>query len=517
MVFRIKLFLLNLRDMIVTAGPLLMLVVGLLVAAYWWLDPQPPTQVRLAVGPQGSADAAFGARYAKALAREGITVQLVPTQGSLDNLQLLREGKVDVAFVRGGSSVLTRAPQAVAGAPEPLAAASGPASAVAAASTSAAAASAPVASASEPGTANTAANTADDPDAGLQSLGALYYDPLWLFYRDQVAADVLHQAEGKRARAAQKKAPPGAAQLQLLTQLRGLRVNVDQTGSGVPALMNRMLRLNGMSESDLTLSHLPPDQAAAALLAGDIDVAVMTGAPQSSVVRALLRAPGVQPMDLAQAEAYARRNAFMRTVTLPRGVADLAADIPPHDVSLLAATTALLTREDTHPALRQLFAQAAQDIHSRSGWLNEAREFPNTRTSELPVSAEGNRAINGKPPFWQRYLPFWAGNVIERMWLVIGGLIVLVLPLSRVVPPLYTFRVRRRVFRWYARLREVEARANAGSTPREQLLRELDELDRVANGIAVPLAHANEVYALRNNIHATRKRLLSKAADASEV
>ena len=468
MVFRIKLFFLNLRDMIVTAGPLLMLVLGLLVAAYWSLDPQPPKQVRLAVGPNGSADAAFGARYVKALARDGITVELVRTQGSLDNLKLLREGEVDVAFVRGGSSVLTRAPRPASGASEPA--------------------------------------VAEDPDADLQSLGALYYDPLWLFYRDEAAAKAHKRAP------ASAQAAGGEPTLQFLTQLRGLRVNVDQAGSGEPALMSRLLRANGMEDGELTLSHLGQEQAAQALLAGDIDVAVMTGAPQSTVVRALLRAPDIRPMDLAQADAYARRNAFMRTVTLPRGVADLAEDIPPHDVTLLAATTALLTREDTHPALRQLFAQAAQGIHSRSGWLNGAREFPNTRTSELPVSAEGDRAINGKPLFWQRYLPFWASNVIERMWLVIGGLIVLILPLSRVVPPLYTFRVRRRVFRWYARLRDIEARAEAGSTPREHLLRELDELDRVANGIAVPLAHADEVYALRNNIHATRRRLLGKAA-----
>ena len=42
-----------------------------------------------------------------------------------------------------------------------------------------------------------------------------------------------------------------------------------------------------------------------------------------------------------------------------------------------------------------------------------------------------------------------------------------------------------------------------------ELLNELDELDRVASQIAVPLAHAEELYALRNNIERTRKRLLA--------
>ena len=133
------------------------------------------------------------------------------------------------------------------------------------------------------------------------------------------------------------------------------------------------------------------------------------------------------------------------------------------------------------------------------------------RTSELPVSAEGDRAINGTPPFWQRYLPFWASNLLERMWLVIGGLIVLLLPLSRIVPPLYTYRVRQRVFRWYARLRRIEARLDEDPGERDALLNELDELDRLANQTTVPLAHADELYALRGHIAAVRRRALAQA------
>ena len=70
---------------------------------------------------------------------------------------------------------------------------------------------------------------------------------------------------------------------------------------------------------------------------------------------------------------------------------DLAADLPPHDVYMLAATTSLISSDQTHPALRQLFAQSAQTVHSGAGWFNRARDFPNTRTSELPVSPEGDQ------------------------------------------------------------------------------------------------------------------------------
>ena len=95
--------LLSLRDLLVSAGPLVLLAVALLVAAFWWLDPTPPKRVVLATGPAQSAYDEFGKRYATLLAANGIDVVLLPSDGSSANLQLLREGKADVGFVQGGS------------------------------------------------------------------------------------------------------------------------------------------------------------------------------------------------------------------------------------------------------------------------------------------------------------------------------------------------------------------------------------------------------------------------------
>lgn len=444
--------LLSLRDMLASAGPVLLLALSLLAATYWWLDPQPPRTVTLATGPAGSAYADFGQRYAQALASDGIRVQLLTTEGTVGNLQALREGRADVAFVRGGSG---------------------------------------------------SGDMRHDAKAGIMSLGALFYEPLWIFYRP----------------AAIKGAPSNqgvatAVALTSLSQLRGLRVNLDQPGSGVPELMNRLLQANGLTPDEVIASDMTPEAAAQALQTGQLDALVLVTPPESPVVQRLLQEPGIALVDLPQADALARRFPFLQTVTLPRGMVSLARNQPPDSIGLLATTTALLTSEDTHPALRQLFAQTAQQVHGESGWFNGARDFPNTRTSELPVSPEGDRAINGTPPVYQRYLPFWASNLLERMWLVIGGLIVLLLPLSRVVPPLYTYRVRQRVFRWYARLQQVEAHMEDGDADHTELLNELDELARVAAQITVPLAHADELYALRNNIDRTRRRLLARASVA---
>ncbi len=430
--------LLSLRDLIVSAGPLAILAVALVVLAYWWLNPNPPKTVTLATGPAQSAYEEFGKRYQKALAAEGINVLLLASDGSSHNLELLRDGKADVAFVQGGTAEL------------------------------------------QP----------DDTDE-LVSLGSLFVEPVWLFYRSDSAE--------RRAR---------SPRIDNLRQLRGWRVNVGSEGSGVPRLMERLLEANKLAPGDVQMSRLDQTPATVKFLAGELDALVFASAPESLMVQMLLQTPGVQLLDFPQHEAYARRFPFLTPVTLPRGVVDLAANVPAGDVRLVASTTSMLAREATHPALLTLFAQNAQKLHGGSGWFNRAREFPNSRHSELPLSKEADRAMNEPVPMLQRYLPFWLANLIERMWLVLGILLAIMLPLSRVVPPLYQFRVRSRVFRWYGRLREIENDMETGKAAPAELLQALDALEAQAEKVSVPLSYADELYALRNHIHLVRKKLL---------
>lgn len=436
----IRYTLLSLRDLAVSAGPFLVLAVALLVLAYAWLDPNPPKRVTLATGPAQSAYAEFGKRYAEILAKDGITVVLLPSQGSADNLQLLRDGKADLGFVQGGTS-----------------------------------------------------EARPEDDTHLESLGSLFVEPVWLFYRK----DALLKAIG---------AP---ASLDSLTQLQGLRVNIGTVGSGIPNLMEKLLSSNKIDLSSLKVSALEQTPATVAFLEGKLDAIVFASAPESLMVQMLLQTPGVGLMDFPQSEAYSRRFAFLSPVVLPRGVVDLAANIPPQDVRLVAPTTALIDRKETHPALLQLFVQAGKQIHGGAGWFRRARDYPNLANNELPIAAEAERSINNDTPFLQRYLPFWVANLVERMWLVMGIILAIMLPLSRIVPPLYAFRVRSRIFRGYAQLRDIEARIeNTGDGVKSGvLLNELNSLERRAEKITVPLSYTNELYALRANIQLVRRKL----------
>ncbi len=460
----IRYTLLSIRDLAISAGPFAVVAVTLLVLAYLWLDPEPPKRVTLATGPAQSAYDEFGKRYKKALVANGIEVILQASEGSSDNLRLLREGKADLGFVQGGSN-----------------------------------------------------ERATAEESGLESLGSLFVEPVWLFYREEAARKVTAAGPSAAAPPQGASAPPGGsaaasaptvgAHISALAQLQGLRLNVGTAGSGVPRLMEKLFEANNVDIQRITVSQLEQTPATVAFLGGELDAIVFASAPESLMVQMLLQTPGVRLMDFAQSEAYSRRFPFLTPVVLPRGVVDLARDVPAADLRLVATTTALLTREQSHPALLQLFTQAARDLHSPAGWFNRAGTFPTTEHSEYPVSREAERAIQGGRPFLQRYLPFWLANLVERMWLALGIIIAILLPLSRIVPPLYEFRIRSRVFRWYGQLRSIENEMQAPGVDAAQLAQDLDALEHKVGRVSVPLSYADELYALRNNINLVRRKL----------
>ena len=434
--------LLSLRDLAATAGPFILLAAALLAVAYLVMQPNPPRRVMLATGVDQGAYAEFGKRYAQRLKAHGITVELRATEGAADNLALLRDAAsgIDLGFVQGGA-----------------------------------------------GDAASAGSQSRD-DEGLVSLGSMFHEPVWLFYREDAAQRRL-----------------GSPELIALTQLAGWRLNIGAPGSGVAPLVQQLLAANQIDLASIDVTRHATTPAVVELLEGRLDALVLVSAPESLMVQMLLRTPGVRLFDFVHAQAYARRFAFMTPVTLPRGVVDLAHDQPPRDVHLVAPTAALVARESLHPALVQLFVQTARDVHGQAGWFQSRGEFPNLHHAEYPIAAEAERIHRDGVPWLQRYLPFWLANLADRMWLAVLAIVAVLLPLSRIVPPLYEFRVRSRVFRWYGQLRAVEQAA--GTRPADELLGELDAIEQRVESVSVPLSYADELYALRAHIQWVRRRL----------
>ena len=322
---------------------------------------------------------------------------------------------------------------------------------------------------------------------GLMSLGSLFTEPVWLFTRD--VKKITH-----------------------LTQLKGLKINLGPEGSGVPRLFRQVLDVNGIAVTDLQAGTLENTPATVELLEGRIDGLVFAAAPDDPLIQMLLQTPGIRLFDFTQAEAYTRRLPFLTHVTLPRGIVDLGRDLPSRDYQLIAPTATLVAREDLHPALVDLYVQAAAQIHGGAGWFQQQGMFPSPRYTEIPVAREAMKFYKDGPPFLQRYMNFWLATFFDRMWVLVLTLGALILPLSKIVPPLYVWRIRSRVYRWYGQLRTVEQALDDAPDDRrkevsEEQLQRLNEIEERVNHLSVPLSFADEFYGLRSHINFVRQRI----------
>ena len=155
----------GLKDYLKIIGPGLIITIIGFIVAYQFVAPAPPRQITIATGSPEGAYYAFGKAYSEALRKHGITLEVLPTAGSVENLQLLNknDSSVDVAFLQGGIK-------------------------------------------------------SADQTVDIISLGSLYYEPLWAFQKKGVPIDRLGDLKGKRIAVG----PDGSGTKALVMQLLAL-------------------------------------------------------------------------------------------------------------------------------------------------------------------------------------------------------------------------------------------------------------------------------------------------------
>ncbi len=170
----------------------------------------------------------------------------------------------------------------------------------------------------------------------------------------------------------------------------------------------------------------------------------------------------------------------------------------------------LVARDDLHPALVYLLLEAASEVHGGPGLFQQRGDFPSAKVQDFPISEQALRWFKSGRPFLQRYLPFWLANLFERLLVIIVPIIALAIPLMRIVPALYRWRVRSKVFRWYGEVKSIEALALDGhgdeGVKREQAKR-LDTIEHAVGELKIPLSFYHEVHLLRAHIDMVRRHL----------
>ena len=420
------------RDFIAAVLPLLLITLLALWAGFKFIRPAPPDTIIITGGAKGSSFANAAEKYRAILERNGVKLQILESEGSLDNLRRLRDPafKVDVGFVQGGLVV--------------------------------------------------------DGDAGdLVSLGSLFYVPLVVFYR-------------------------GEEPVERLSEFKGKRLAIGREGSGTHFLNVLLLRANGVDKTTSTLLDLSGADAAQALLERKIDAALLMGdAATPEIMRKLVHTRGIHMMDFKQADAYSRRFRYLSKLELPMGSIDFAKNMPEQTMALIAPTVELVARPDLHPALSDLLVEAARETHGRATLLQRAGEFPAPLEHEYPISGDAARYYKSGKGFWYRYLPFWLASLVDRTMVVLVPIVVVLIPGIKLVPALYRWRIRTRIYKRYGELMALEREMLNETTPEQRtaLGKRLDEIEKRVNGSKMPLPFADQFYVLREHINFVRRRL----------
>jgi TRAP transporter TAXI family solute receptor len=324
---------------------------------------------------------------------------------------------------------------------------------------------------------------------GLHSLASLYFEPLWVFFHRDM-------------------------KIKRLLDLRGRKIAVGPEASGTNAIATRLLKANGITPDTATFFGIGGEKTQNSLISKEVEAAFLVLSPQSAVIQNLLLHEKIRVLGFERGEAYQRVNRFLSILKLPEGVMDFARNIPERDVFLLAPAATLVVRDTFHPALVDLFLDAAVEVHSGPGLFQELNEFPSQKYVDFPVHKDAQRYFKSGPPFLKRYLPFWAAVFIERAKVMLLPLVTLLIPLIRSLPPGFRWRVRSRIYRWYRDLSGVDARGAQGQSLEEirACLAELAKIEKEVLHVSVPQSYAGELYTLRTHISFVGESLRKKEA-----
>ncbi len=408
--------------------PIILIILLSMIIAYQFVEPAPPKDASIATGRVGGGYHTFALEYQKRLADEGFQLDIQPTAGSIEVLKRLKSGKVSLGLVQGGTAKSI---------------------------------------------------------SGLQSLGSLFYEPLWVFHRKNLS-------------------------LEYLFELRGKRVAIGEEGSGTRPVAFQLLQDNQVTQDNTTFLGLSSKEAAQQLIAGEIDAAFFVMSPSAPLIPELLHNPGVELMSFKRDLAYSSRYPFLTSVKLGEGMIDLEKNIPSEDKILLATTASLVAREDLHPSLVYLFLMKMIEVHKTGGIFEKPGQFPSERFVEFPMNEDASYYLENGPSWLQRIFPFWLATTLDRLKIMLIPLLAVMFPLLKGALPLYQFGVRFKIFRWYSKLSEIDQKVKKMSdlSVIEKEIEQMKALQHeIIEQVSVPLSYMGEFYALRMHIQLVVARL----------
>lgn len=322
-------------------------------------------------------------------------------------------------------------------------------------------------------------------DTGFEALATTFLEPLWVFH-----TGVLGDPANPAAWA-------------------GLRIAAGREGSGARFAVEAVIRALDLPDVADGLIDLGGPEAAEALLAGEVDVAIFVAPAGAPYLQPLFAAPAARLASIRHVDALVRRLSFVQAATVPPSAFDYAGRRPPSSIDLVAMTGRLVAREGLHPSLVDRLVNAARRIHSARDLVTDERQFPGTVGADLPLNPQAVTLLDAPPSPLYRFMPYWVVAQVNSFALLLVPILVLVIPIFRIAPGIYQWRMRSRVYRHYTDLLAIDREVMAGpaADPLDALERRLDHIEADLVSLNLPPRFREHAYTLRVHIDLVRNRI----------
>ena len=384
-----------------------------------FIQPVPKKEFVIATGSKDGQYYKTALLYKQILEKQKVKVTILTTNGSIDNLELLRDKKADMAFVQNGIDY-------------------------------------------------------DQKKTEIRSLSSTYYEPLWIFYKNQNYT------------------------MDYIVELTSKKISIGKKGSGSYDLASKILSDNMIDTTNSKILNYTTQEGKEKLLEGELDAIFFVSSPDSPIIKELLENPDINLFSLKRAKAYSQKYSFLESLILYEGTVNLYKNIPSQNVNLLSTTSTIVVRDDFSEELTRLFLKSIKEIHNKQNLFEAENQFPNIHNITIPLSPEAQRYFTYGDTWLEQIFPYWIASNLDRLKILIIPLLTLLIPLIKGGFPLYTWSVRSKIYRWYDELQELDLSLDASN--KEDLKNKLLEIERLEKEIKketkVPLSYMGEYYDL---------------------
>jgi len=415
-------------------------IIATIIFAFYFtaqfIQPSPKKEITIATGSKDGNYYKTALEYKKLLEKEKVKVNIITSAGSIENIELLKEKKADIAFIQNGT-------------------------------------------------------TFDSNNKSIKSLASIYYEPLWVFYKNE------------------------GFTIDYIIQLISKKISIGNIGSGTRDLANKILTDNGIDSNNSQILDLNNKKASEALEKGDIDALFIVSSHNSPIINKLLANPKINLFSFKRARAYSRKYTFLEALTLYEGTLDLYKNLPDENINILSTTANLVVRENFSNELKRLVLKKVVEVHSKKDLFAKTNQFPNSHNMKIELDEEADKYFKYGDTWLEKIFPYWIASNIDRLKILLIPLLTLLFPLFKGVFPLYNWTMRSKIYRWYEEIREIDNEIDkASKTTLNDYKKRINTLrEEISKETKVPLAFMGEYYNLQLHLDhiesKTDKRLLN--------